>query len=670
MDPTDNAAGLPHEEVEEWWPSCPKLESMTPQMWVDHVEERSQASGIDIAALQPLHRAAMRDRADVVEFMLERGYDKDGLNGTGCTALHIAAMDGSATAVQALLAAGADVSPRVSDISALDWAAGYGHLNVARTMVEYGVDVNAAGTDGHVPLHYASFAGTAAEEMVSVLLSAGAEVDAADDQGRTPLHLAAKWGRTEATRALLRSGAGVNLRGNRDMSALDRAAEGGHVDVARVLVEHGADVKGAGTDGSTALHYLGGDSSEMVSFLLASGAEVDAADDQGLTPLHHSAIGGYATSTRVLLAAGADVSHRCSRDMSALDRAAEGGHVDVARVLVEHGADVKGAGTDGSTALHYPAGDNAEMVSLLCREGASVNAVTDQGCTPLDEAAIGGYAASTRALLAAGADVSMRCHRGLSALHRAAVSGNADIVMAIVEHGADVNAVGAAGHTALHLAAADNNAAAIEVLLGAGADIEAGLGEARHTPLFLVAAKSGVPAVAMLLKHGASVSMRSMAGKTPLHAAAASAGNPGTAEVVDLLLRRGADEKLVDIDGQTPADVLGSCFQPSPEASPVLDVDRVRKLLADAPADRAWRRRGYLVLCRAHYPAGRVRLGHGNIHVHDDSIVKRTRSRAGRSRTEAEWSGVARMLMGVGADPISLMGDGADIIFEAIVGFL
>ena len=87
----------------------------------------------------------------------------------------------------------------------------------------------------------------------------------------------------------------------------------------------------------------------------------------------------------------------------------------------------------------------------------------------------------------------------------------------------------------------------------------------------------------------------------------------------------------------------------------------MRKLLTNAPADRAWRRRGFLVLCRAHYPGGRVQLGHWSVHDHDNGIAKRTRSRAGPSRAEAEWAGVASMLMGVGADPISLMGDGADI---------
>lgn len=89
-------------------------------------------------------------------------------------------------------------------------------------------------------------------------------------------------------------------------------------------------------------------------------------------------------------------------------------------------------------------------------------------------------------------------------------------------------------------------------------------------------------------------------------------------------------------------------------------------LLANAPADKAWRRRCFLVLCRARYPSGRVLLRQVGYHM----IAKRTRSRSEVSRAEVEWAGGASMLMGAGTDVISLMGDGADVIFEVIVTFL
>lgn len=68
--------------------------------------------------------------------------------------------------------------------------------------------------------------------------------------------------------------------------------------------------------------------------------------------------------------------------------------------------------------------------------------------------------------------------------------------------------------------------------------------------------------------------------------------------MVDLLLRWGADEMIVKKTGNTDLDVLG--IRVEEHNSLAGDAERVRELLASAPIDRAWRRRGYLVLCRSH----------------------------------------------------------------------
>lgn len=68
---------------------------------------------------------------------------------------------------------------------------------------------------------------------------------------------------------------------------------------------------------------------------------------------------------------------------------------------------------------------------------------------------------------------------------------------------------------------------------------------------------------------------------------------PNVVEIVELLLRWGADETLLSYD-KTPLSWLLD-FN-STEAK---SVKRVRRLLENAPADCAWRRRGFMVLCRA-----------------------------------------------------------------------
>ena len=409
---------------------------------------------------------------------------------------------------------------------------------------------------------------------------------------------------------------------------------------------------------------------DIVTFMLDKGYDKDVTDDEGCTPVQHAAYMGLVAVAQALLAAGADVALRCHSGKSALDMAVAAGHADFATAIIEHGVDVNAAGELGRTPLHHGSiSDRAEMVPLLLSKGAAIDARDAQGFTPLTLAAHQGHEATTRALLIAGADAATRSGDGdLSALDVAAGRGHVSVAKAIVEHGVDVNAAGNSGLTALHIAARFNRTRVIDVLVEAGANVEKEVETIGTTALFFAVNRGHFEGVLALLNHGANIGKKNVAGETSLHFGAARAGKIGSAEVVDLLLRRGADEKALTNGGETAADLIGS--QVEEHDSLAEDVDRVRKLLANAPADRAWRRRGFLVLCRAFYPGGRVQLGHGISNNADSGVSKKSRSGDEPTGPAAGWAGVARMLMGVGDDPISLMGNGADIIFEAIVGFL
>lgn len=94
-----------------------------------------------------------------------------------------------------------------------------------------------------------------------------------------------------------------------------------------------------------------------------------------------------------------------------------------------------------------------------------------------------------------------------------------------------------------------------------------------------------------------------------MHYAATRAGKVGAAGVVDLLLRQGADEQTTNGAGRSPMDMIDS--RAGEEDNLAEEYERMRQLLENAPADRAWRR-CFLVLCRAHYPGGRgCGLGRG-----------------------------------------------------------
>lgn len=99
-----------------------------------------------------------------------------------------------------------------------------------------------------------------------------------------------------------------------------------------------------------------------------------------------------------------------------------------------------------------------------------------------------------------------------------------------------------------------------------------------------------------LLQHKAEVHAQDAASLTPLHLACSRLHQNG----IGLLLRWSADETNVDDFGLTGCRLVGDAIRNENERQArARDLQRMRKLLTRTPADRAWHRRGLLLLCRA-----------------------------------------------------------------------
>ncbi|KAK3875802.1 hypothetical protein Pcinc_019336 [Petrolisthes cinctipes] len=199
-----------------------------------------------------------------------------------------------------------------------------GEVEVALKLIWRGVSADTVSTlqehQGRRPLHLASDRGH--ENLVWVLLRAGAMVDARDQTEMTALHLAAWSGNLGVVTILIMHGADplLQVKGH---SAFHLAAEGGHVGVLRELKHRRPqDLQLPTADYKTPLH-LAADNGNLaaVKWLLEEGADQEAKDAMGLTPLdcarqeHQTAVVEYLISASV----GSSKAHHKATSISDSD---------------------------------------------------------------------------------------------------------------------------------------------------------------------------------------------------------------------------------------------------------------------------------------------------------------------------------------------------------------
>lgn len=151
----------------------------------------------------------------------------------------------------------------------------------------------------------------------------------------------------------------------------------------------------------------------QVTVLLSSGANVEARDRDGRTPLLLATHGNHVEVARLLIAAGADVNAKDSMSDTPFLYAGAEGRNEILKMTLQAGADLASTNRYGGTAL-IPAAHHGhpETVKILLGTGIKVDHVNRLGWTALIEAVIlsdGGrvHTDIVRLLVEAGADVNI-----------------------------------------------------------------------------------------------------------------------------------------------------------------------------------------------------------------------------------------------------------------------
>ena len=253
------------------------------------------------------------------------------------TPLHEAARNGHTDVIRILIQNDARVNERGQfDQTALHCACQEGQLSCIQELMTHGAQIEAKTTvTGVTALHLAAIYHP---DSVKILIeNYNAEVNARSLCGDTPLHVAI-YGDNVSVIAVLASykDCDVNARNNIDRTALHLACQHRHVACIHELMKHGAELEAGDDIGSTPLHLsVTSNHAEGVKVLIDTyGASINAANKRGDTPLHLAAAAGYTDMVELLTSyPRCEFKAKNKSIVSTVQAAEQAGHTAIAEYL-------------------------------------------------------------------------------------------------------------------------------------------------------------------------------------------------------------------------------------------------------------------------------------------------------------------------------------------------
>jgi len=162
------------------------------------------------------------------------------------------------------------------------------------------------------------------------------DINQPDREGQMPLHVAAEQGRLVISRLLIQHGARLDAENANGHTPLEVAALAGKIQVARLLLEKGAALDAQGLLGEAIA--ANANFRDLFEFLVQQGADMNAPDDAGDTPLVRATRLGHRLLAKRLIDEGADVNLPTAAGLTPLALAREIGNRDIERLLRRNGA--------------------------------------------------------------------------------------------------------------------------------------------------------------------------------------------------------------------------------------------------------------------------------------------------------------------------------------------
>ena len=450
-------------------------------------------------------------------------------------ALYAAALSSHTTYAERLLSSGVD--PNESTLTAyqksLAGAASRGHIEMLKLLLRYGAEVNSS---------------TDSKDFSQLKIAKHFSEDAPG----TALQAASFAGQDEAVDFLLHEGADVDIQSGYYGTAIQAAAAGGHYSLMDRLLKLGARADSSSGFYGNALQAAASKGSEkLVQMLLGAGANVNAIGGVFGSALQAAAWNGNPSVIQILLDAGADPDIRGGRYGSALQAAAVGCPIvePDPQLLIPKASSLPLAFhsfTNRRIDMLTLSNMRASLASMMRIAGNSLDAEISERTNKMSASLL--LNIERQVLITNEGEAT---HETLESAQKS--KQNVEAVKLLLDAGVNVDANGGRFHTALQAACYAGHMEVVNILLERGADIHASFDEAdfpwhTHDALRRAVDSGHTIMVKQLLERGADATVASAkTGVSVLHVAAKQ-----NEDIVDLLLKYGAETDKPDNDGVTP----------------------------------------------------------------------------------------------------------------------
>ena len=294
----------------------------------------------------PLTESAMHNNLEAVRWLIMQGARVNRKNLRGTTALHCAVMEGNFAIVKHLVENGALLHHRMFEgHSALHIVADQEHLDILEYLLMHGAVADVRTANGVTPLLHAVSQENI--DIVSSLVKYGASVNGQDYFSHSPLSVAVSHNALHLVRYLIENGADVNVTTRLGIPLIESAEMQGYSDIVSVLRNVNSSTSERHSvlylklDSVTAQQELfkmcktGQGSYKQIDELFRAGANANAADNFGRTPLIVATQNNCQQCVQWLLQANAKIFMKDKKSFTALEYAVINGNTNIVQLLLQ-----------------------------------------------------------------------------------------------------------------------------------------------------------------------------------------------------------------------------------------------------------------------------------------------------------------------------------------------